>query len=115
MLSVDTDTVTIGVKDYKDNNKKKQVTLKTSEFIRRFLMHVLPAGFVKIRYYGLLANRNRKTKLTICRRLTRNPVYKPQFEGLSNTEILSLLLGKDVTLCPGCKKAHLEPDEKDSS
>ena len=64
-------------------------------------MHVLPRGFLKIRHYGLLANRNRKTKLVICRRLARSPIYKPQFEGLSNIEIVSLLLGKDVTLCPG--------------
>ncbi|MFD1037268.1 transposase [Virgibacillus byunsanensis] len=107
IISVDNDTVTIGVKDYKDSNKKKQVTLKTIEFIRRFLMHVLPRGFIKIRHYGLLANRNRKTKLVICRRLRRSPVYKPQFEGLTNIGILSILLGKDVTLCPGCKKTHL--------
>lgn len=115
ILSVDKDTVTISVKDYKDNNKKKTVTLKTTEFIRRFLMHVLPRGFVKIRHYGLLANRNRKTKLVICRRLTRSPAFKPQFEGLNYTEILSILLGKDVTLCPDCKLAHLKVVEKDSS
>lgn len=115
ILSVTEETVTIGVKDYKNNNKKKTVTMTTTEFIRRFLMHVLPRGFVKIRHYGLLANRNRKTKLVICRRLTRSPVYKPRFEGLSNTEILSILLGKDVTLCPGCKKAHLIRVEEDSS
>lgn len=115
ILSVNNDTVTIGVRDYKDNNKKKTVTLKTTEFIRRFLMHVLPRGFVKIRHYGLLANRNRKTKLIICRRLTKSTVYKPLFEGLSNIEIVSLLLGKDVTLCPDCKKSHLKMDAEDSS
>lgn len=115
ILSVTEDTVTIGVKDYKDHNKNKQVTMKIIEFIRRFLMHVLPRGFVKIRHYGLLANRNRKTKLVICRRLTNSPIYKPQFEGLSNTEVLSLLLGKDVTLCPSCKKAHLKVYESEDS
>lgn len=113
ILSVTKDTVTIGVKDYKDNNKNKQVTLKTTEFIRRFLMHVLPKGFVKIRHYGILANR--KTKLVICRRLTKSPIYKPQFEGLSNIEILSILLGKDVTLCPGCKKARLTVCDSENS
>src|SRR5690606_18995300 len=72
IFSVTEDTVTIGVKDYKDHNKEKQVTMKTIEFIRRFLMHVLPQGFVKIRHYGLLANRNRKNKLAICRKLTKS-------------------------------------------
>lgn len=79
-------------------------------------MHVLPPKFVKIRYYGILANRNKKTKLVVCRRLTRSPVYEPQFEGLSNIEVLSILLGKDVTLCPDCKKGHLKlNDSEDSS
>ncbi|GAE28632.1 mobile element protein [Halalkalibacter wakoensis JCM 9140] len=110
IISVDhaTDTVIIGVKDYKNNNEKKTVTMKITEFIRRFLMHILPKGFVKIRHYGILANRNRKTKLALCRKLTRSPLYKPRFEGLEKREILSILLGKDVTQCPGCMKGHLK-------
>jgi hypothetical protein len=108
IISIDKDTVTIQVKDYKNNNQKKNVTMKGIEFIRRFLMHVLPKGFVKIRHYGLLANRNKKTKLTLCRKLTKSPVYQPVFEGLSTIEILSILTNKDVTLCPSCKKDHLK-------
>jgi hypothetical protein len=60
IISVDVDTVTFGVRDYKNDNTKKNITLTKVEFIRRFLMHVLPKGFVKIRHYGLLANRNKK-------------------------------------------------------
>ena len=110
ILSLDSaqNTVMIGVKDYKNNNQKKAVTLKTTEFVRRFLMHVLPRGFVKIRYYGILANRNRKTKLALCRKLTKSPLFKPKFEGLDTGEVLSILLGKDVRQCPGCKKGHLK-------
>jgi hypothetical protein len=108
IVSIDKDTVTIQVKDYKNNNRKKMVTMAGIEFIRRFLMHILPKRFVKIRHYGLLANRNVKTKLTLCRKLTKSPLYKPQFEGLSTIEILSILFKKDVTLCPSCKKAHLK-------
>ena len=110
ILSVDSakGTVTIGVKDYKNNNEQKTVTMKINEFIRRFLMHILPKGFVKIRHYGIIANRNRKTKLALCRKLTRSPIYKPRFEGLETKEILSILLGKDVRQCPGCKKGHLK-------
>lgn len=103
IVSVGKETVTIQVKDYKNNNQKKTVTMKGVEFIRRFLMHILPKGFVKIRHYGLLANRNKKTKLVLCRKLTKSPVYKPKFEGLSTIEVLSILINKDVTLCPACK------------
>jgi len=108
ILSLQKDTVTIKVKDYKDNNHQKTVTMKTVEFIRRFLMHILPKGFVKIRHYGLLANRNKKTKLKLCRKLTKSLVYKSKFEGKSMIEVVSILLGKDVTLCPGCKDAKLQ-------
>jgi hypothetical protein len=108
IISINKDTITIGVKDYKNKNKKTTVTMKTIEFIRRFFMHILPKGFVKIRHYGLLANRNRKTKLTLCRKLTKSPIYKPRFEGLSTIEIVSILIKKDVTLCPACKKTPLK-------
>ena len=77
IICMDKDTVTIVIKDYKNSNKTNTVTLKGIEFIRRFLMHILPKGFVKIRYFGILANRNKKTKLTLCRSLTHSPLYKP--------------------------------------
>lgn len=108
IISMDEHTVSITIKDYKDKNQKKILTLKGVEFIRRFLMHILPKGFVKIRHYGLLANRNRKTKLALCRKLTRSPVYKPKFEGLETLEILSLLIGRDVTVCPTCGKGKMQ-------
>lgn len=108
ILSIGKDSVTIQVKDYKNNNQKKTVTMKGVEFIRRFLMHILPKGFVKVRHYGLLANRNKKTKLKLCRKLTNSPSYKPKFEGLSTIEVLSILIKRDVTLCPSCKKTHLK-------
>lgn len=62
-------TVTFVWKDYKDNNKKKLMTLNAIEFIRRFLLHILPTGFMKIRHYGLLGNKNREQKLSLCRKL----------------------------------------------
>lgn len=108
ILSGDKETVKIQVKDYKNKNQKKTVTMKTVEFIRRFLMHVLPKGFVKIRHYGLLANRNRKTKLVLCRKLTKSKSYKPIFEGKSTIEVVSILLKRDVSLCTECKKSQLK-------
>src|SRR2546422_987688 len=52
-------------KDYADGNQSKTMTLDAVEFIRRFLLHVLPSGFVRIRHFGFLANRNRKEKLVL--------------------------------------------------
>ncbi|ARE86388.1 Putative transposase [Clostridium formicaceticum] len=104
---MDQDTITIVIKDYKNNNQTKTVTLIGVEFIRRFLMHILPKGFVKIRYFGILVSRNKKTKLTLCRKLAHSPLYKPKFEGLKTIDILCILVGKDVTLCPLCKKGKL--------
>lgn len=108
IVSMNEDTVTITVKDTKDRSKKRNLTLKGIEFVRRFLMHILPKGFVKIRHYGILANRNKKTKLELSRKLTLSPTYKPKFEGLKTLEILSILVGKDVMVCPACKKGKLQ-------
>lgn len=107
ILSMDQKTVTIAAKDRKNKNRQKTVTLSGVEFIRRFLLHILPKGFVKIRHYGLLSNRNKKTKLKLCRHLTGSQVYRPKFEGLKTIEILSMILGKDITLCTCCSKSKM--------
>lgn len=108
MLSVDANTVTIKVKNYKDPSSPKTLTLTGHQFIRRFCMHILPKGFVKIRHYGILANRNKKTKLALCKKLTRSPSIKPRFEGCKTIEILCLLAGRDITLCPACQEGKLK-------
>jgi len=61
--------VSFRYKDYADHQPSKVLTLQTPEFIRRFLLHTLPRGFVRIRYYGFLANRQRNERLEHCRRL----------------------------------------------
>jgi hypothetical protein len=61
--------VTFRYKDYADGHKDKRMTLTAEEFLRRFVQHILPKGFVKIRHYGLLANRMREARLTLCRQL----------------------------------------------
>ena len=104
---MDEHTVTFTVRDHKHSNQIKTLTLKGVEFIRRFLAHILPKGFVKIRHYGLLANRNKKTKLKLCRKLTCSPTYKPKFEGLKTIEIICMLVGRDVTVCPVCGEGKL--------
>ena len=61
--------VTFRYKDYADRGRKRVMTLSGSEFIRRFLLHILPKGFMRIRYFGYLANRQRQEKLAHCREL----------------------------------------------
>lgn len=101
--------VTFRYRDYKDNKKIKEMTIKAEEFIRRFLLHILPPRFMKIRHYGLLGNRNKKTKLAECKKLT-NTANLEKLE-ITTLEILKKTLGVDFNLCPICKKGHLlSPD-----
>jgi hypothetical protein len=69
LLKLEDGRVTFRYKDYADAQRHKTMTLAADEFLRRFVQHVLPRGFVKVRHYGLLANRQREEKLTRCRRL----------------------------------------------
>jgi hypothetical protein len=92
--------VTIEYRDRKDNNRKKQMTISADEFIRRFLLHVLPARFVKIRYHGLFSNRVRRLKVKLCQKLL-NMTLRPA-KAKSTLELLTKLLGRDPTVCPIC-------------
>jgi hypothetical protein len=69
LLSVDENQVTFRWKDYAHHNKRRAMTLANDEFLRRFLQHVLPKGFPRIRYFGWLANRRRLKLLPVCRTL----------------------------------------------
>jgi hypothetical protein len=69
--------VSFSWKDYRDDNQRKTMTLAAQEFIRRFLIHVLPKGFQRIRHYGFLANCCRGRKLALCRQLLRMPPHEP--------------------------------------
>jgi hypothetical protein len=100
LAAMSEDAVTFQYRDYKDHGKVKPLTLDAMEFIRRFMQHVLPSGFQRIRYYGFLSNCNRKTKLQTCLRLTRT-VIKPKVK-LSAKELIMKLTGKDISKCPSC-------------
>lgn len=67
--NIENNLVTFEYKDYKDNSKIKEMTIIAEEFIRRFLLHVLPDNFTKIKHYGLLSNRNKKNNIRLCRLL----------------------------------------------
>ena len=72
---MDETSVTFSVKDYRHEGKWKELTLSGIEFIRRFLMHVPPSRFVRIRHYGLLCSRNKNKKLALCRNLLGGKKY----------------------------------------
>ena len=91
-------------------NRKKQstetITVTAVEFIRRFLLHSLPKGFVRIRQYGFLANRNRNEQLDVIRCLmgVSAPLEK---EAASLEEMMLQLTGTDITICPCCNKGKM--------
>lgn len=102
ILGMEEGKVSFSWKDYADGNKKKIMTLAVAEFIRRFLLHVLPPGFVKIRHVGFLSNRNRKTALDICRVILG--VAQPEPAPSETWQALLLRIsGIDVTRCPLCQ------------
>ena len=98
--------VTFAIKNRKKNRREK-ITLPAVEFIRRFLLHSLPAGFVRIRHYGFLANRNRSQNLKAIRKLMGlpDPAAKPS---ASVEEMMRQLTGTDITQCPCCHKGKMQ-------
>lgn len=106
LLKLEKGIVTFKWRDYRDNNKQKNMDLTVEEFIRRFLVHILPDGFTKIRHYGLLSPVNKSTKLKLCKKLTNTLVNDIPRIKISAVELLIKLTGKDITLCPFCKVGH---------
>jgi hypothetical protein len=111
ILNVTDETVTFKWKSYADNNQVKNMTLSLTEFIRRFLMHVLPNGYKRIRYYGFLANRKRKKSLDLCFSLLGKAQKQAQSlcEKTVITDLIKSLFNLDITLCPKCGQGHLQP------
>ncbi|MGL3104613.1 IS91 family transposase [Bradyrhizobium sp. BR 1432] len=89
-------------KDYRAGNKSKVMTLETDEFIRRFLLHVLPKGFRRIRHFGFLANACRVAKLARIRAALKAPEPPPLAEPADYRERYAILTGRRLDLCPIC-------------
>jgi len=83
------------------------MTLSADEFIRRFLMHVLPQGFAKIRYFGFLANRHRRDRLALCRRLLNTPPPETNTQLLDWKSRHQALTGESIDICPACHKGRM--------
>lgn len=102
---IENGSVTFKWRDYKDKNKEKHMTVSAEEFIRRFLMHILPDKFVKIRHFGILGNRNKRTKLEKCKKLTGINTMESlrSNKKLTVEELLLKLTGIDIRICQCCK------------
>jgi len=108
IVSLEGKEVTFRFRDSEDSDKVKLMTLDAFEFIRRFLMHILPDNFVKIRHYGILSNRNRKTKLRLCKELLGVLPHDDQQEGQTTwEELLYRITRIDPRVCPYCGKGRM--------
>jgi hypothetical protein len=103
--------VTFRYRDSADHDRVKQMSLSAFEFIRRFLLHVLPDSFVKIRHYGILSNRNRKGKLVHTQKLLGGAPSDRPHERESWQELLCRLTGLDPAICPCCGQGHMVTKE----
>ena len=93
-------------KDYADHDRLKIMTLEADEFLRRFLIHVVPRGFMRIRHFGLLANRTRRATLTRCRDLLGHPPTADA-QPDSVAVLMHRLTGIDLARCPVCGEGRI--------
>jgi Putative transposase len=119
LLDIDYGKVRFHWKDYRNGNRQKTMTLAPTgqarglkahdEFIRRFLLHVLPEGFQRIRYYGFLANRYRQQKLAQCRQLFAMPQPEPPDNQAAGDyrDRYQELTGASLTECPVCQRGQM--------
>lgn len=104
LLNIDNNKVTFRYKNYRKRGEQQTITINCIEFARRFMMHILPKGFYKIRYYGILATANIKTKRQQAIALIAKVIWLPVLEGLTAYEVYRALSGKDPVRCPKCQQ-----------
>jgi hypothetical protein len=109
LLDIAEGKVSFRYKDYRHEAKQKTMTLQAEEFIRRFLLHVLPEGFQRIRYYGFLANRYRQQKLARCRDLLDTSQPEPAASKVNNDyrDRYEELTGSSLWQCPVCHQGRM--------
>ena len=95
-------------RDYRDHNREKTMTLDAAEFLRRFLLHVLPPGFHRIRHYGFLGNRHRARRLARCRTLLAMPPALPA-PAIPHDyrDVIAALTGVSLRVCPVCQQGQM--------
>ena len=97
--------VTFSYKDYSNHNKIKEMTLEDTEFFRRYMMHVLPSNFMKIRHYGFLGNRNKEERIQAIRTATNTKDPGPLL--IDYEQIISDILKRDVSICIKCGQKRM--------
>ena len=102
ILRMDEKGVTFRVKDYRNGGVWKELTLDGVEFVRRFLMHVPPGRFVRIRHYGLLSNQKKRRLIPLCRNLIGCREFLRRFRKDDKVRAIRILYKIDVTKCPKC-------------
>jgi hypothetical protein len=105
--SLENGQVTFTYRDRKDKDRLKSMTLDAHEFIRRFLLHVLPDGFMRVRHFGFLANRSKKQALAQCRKLLKLDPALPEIPKQSAIDLLRELTGIDLSRCPSCRQGTM--------
>ena len=107
IICIDNGRVVFTYKDRQKEGDIKKMTLNADEFIRRFLLHVLPKGFFKIRYFGFLAHTNKKKDIPLIRKLIDPDATLPEKINESISEMMLRLTGIDISCCPKCKKGKM--------
>lgn len=102
ILSVDEQQVTFSARGKNPGGPRRILTLKNTEFIRRYLMHVLPSGFQKIRYYGFLNNRGKTKNLKLIFTLQGHQRFRARYINLSMAELIKAVWKVDICICPEC-------------
>lgn len=108
ILSVTDTQVTFSARGRRPGEPKRRITLGHMEFIRRFLMHVLPAGFQKIRYYGFLNNRYKSRNLKLIFSLQGGQRFRSRYTGMSMAELLKAVWNIDIRICPVCGRPSMK-------
>lgn len=108
LIRLEGETVSFTWKDYAQGQRLREMTLSGEEFLRRFLLHVLPDRFVRIRYYGLLANRHREQALALCREVLPGPPRRPHLTKADWQSLLQSLTGVDPMRCEVCGQDALQ-------
>lgn len=109
ILSVDESKTIFSARGKKPGDPARTVTLENEEFIRRFLLHVLPPGFQKIRYYGFLNNRTKKKKLELIFKLQGFQKFKSRYIGMTMAELIEAVWHVNVHVCKECGCMNMKP------
>lgn len=100
ILSIENGMASFKWRNYKEASRLKVMTVTAEEFIRRFLIHILPPRVMKIRHYGLLGNRNKSTKLMLCKKMTNTPIFEKRVA--STAELVQKITGVNASCCLCC-------------